>query len=122
MAQQQSSLVSAKFLVEKLEISDKYLRSLMTQLAKCGLIHSIQGRDGGYKITKALDEIYLIEIIEAVDKLDKYMGCVLGFDECSDANPCALHAKWNSIKKETLTFLKTTTLKEIINNDQILKH
>lgn len=121
MAIQESKLVSAKFLVEKLNISDKYLRSLMTLLAKRGLIHSIQGRDGGYEINKPLNELYLIEIIQAVENIDKYLGCVLGFPECSDENPCALHHKWATIKDETYLFMSKTTLENIVKDRSILK-
>ena len=48
MAKDSSHLYSAKYLIEKLNISDKYLRRLMTDLCKAGFIKSIQGRDGGY--------------------------------------------------------------------------
>lgn len=121
MALQDNKLVSAKFLVDKLSVSDKYLRSLMTKLTKSGLIRSIQGRDGGYVIHKPLNEIYLIEIIKAVEDVEKYVGCVLGFEECSNENPCALHYKWNKIKEDTNTFLNTTTLNEIVMQNHFLK-
>ena len=121
MAVQESSLISAKFLIDSLNISDKYLRGLMTKLTKRGLIRSIQGRDGGYEINKPLNEIYLSEIIEAVEDIEKYLGCVLGFPKCSDENPCALHTKWSDIKNETYKFMISTTLKDIISDKEILK-
>ena len=121
MAIQESKLISAKFLVEKLSISDKYLRSLMTKLAKRGLIRSTQGREGGYQINKPLNDLFLIDIIEAVDSIDKYMGCVLGFSECSDETPCALHQKWASIKEETYQFMISTTLENIVKDKSILR-
>lgn len=122
MAQQESTIISAKYLVEKLSISDKYLRSLMTKLAKKGLVHSIQGRDGGYQISKDLNKVYLIEIITAVENAEKYVGCFLGFNECSDENPCALHVKYNELKKDTHTFLVSTTLNDIVMENHIMKY
>ena len=122
MALQDTNLVSAKFLVEKLHISDKYLRGLMTKLTKRGLIRSIQGRDGGYKINKPYSELFLIEIIQAVEDVEKYTGCVLGFEACSSSNPCALHDKWNKIKQDTTTFLNTTTLADIVESKHIMKY
>lgn len=121
MAHQKMELVSAKFLIQSLGISDKYLRSLMTQLTKRGIIRSVQGRDGGYMITKAHNELYLIDIIEALGDTEKYTGCILGFDECLDENPCALHLKWIEIKKDTENFLRTTTLEDIVMNKHIHK-
>jgi len=122
MALQNTSMISAKFLVEKLNISDKYLRRLMTKLTKKGLIQSIQGRDGGYRINRPINQLFLIEIINAVEESEKYLGCVLGFDECSDLNPCALHEKWNLIKQDTSTFLNTTTLSDIVRSKHFMKY
>lgn len=122
MALQDTNLVSAKFMVEKLHISDKYLRGLMTKLTKQGLIRSIQGRDGGYEISKSYDELFLIEIIQAVEDVAKYTGCLLGFEVCSGSNPCALHDKWNEIKEDTTTFLNTTTLADIVESKHIMKY
>jgi len=121
MAVQEEELVSAKYLVNKLHISDKYLRGLMTRLAKCGLIQSIQGREGGYRIIQPLKEIYLVEIVRAVEDVEKYLGCVLGFEECSKQNPCALHDKWNEMKFDTATFLNTITLNDIVADKSILR-
>ena len=46
MSKNEDKLYSAKFLVDTLQISDKYLRRLMTDLTKAGFIYSVQGRDG----------------------------------------------------------------------------
>lgn len=122
MAIQERSMVTAKFLVEKLNISDKYLRSLMTKLTKSGLVKSVQGREGGYLIDKPINKLFLIEIINAVEDTNKYLGCVLGFEECSNSDPCALHNKWNEIKQDTSIFFNTTTLAEIVGGKQFIKY
>ena len=59
----------------------------MTDLSKAGLIKSVQGRDGGYSFNKKINNIYLSDIIDIVEGMEKYKGCVLGFDKCSDDNP-----------------------------------
>ncbi len=107
---------SAQHLIEKLGVPDKYLRQLLTTLSKKGFIKSIRGREGGYVFAKNANKIYLIDIIDAVEGLDKYTGCLLGFPECSDDNPCSLHKKWVPIREELLAFLNGTTLAEVKNN------
>lgn len=121
MALQGEQLFSAKHLVERLKISDKYLRGLMTNLARKGLVKSVQGREGGYEISKPHSELYLIDIISAVEDISKYTGCVLGFEECSNANPCALHDQWSEIKTDTVRFLQTTTLADIVKSKHVMK-
>jgi Rrf2 family protein len=121
MATDQNKQYTADFLIEKLDISDKYLRRLMTQLSKAGLIKSIRGRGGGYVFAKPIDSIFLVDIINAVEESDKYTGCILGFSHCSDDNPCVLHNQWAKIKEEIMEMLSTTSLQMIIENNKITR-
>ena len=113
MAKAPEDLYSARFLVEKLKISDRYLRRLMTDLSKAGFISSKQGREGGYAFAKSISLIHLSEVVEAVEGLDKYMGCILGFDECSDSNPCVMHNMWLPMREELLNTFKNKTLSSL---------
>ncbi len=110
MAKEPARLYTAKSLIETLQISDKYLRQLMTDLTKAGLIYSIQGREGGYSFAKKPSEIFLSDIIDSVEGMKKYTGCILGFDHCSDENPCAMHTMWD---KTRYRFIQTFTQKTL---------
>jgi len=110
MATSPDELFPARHLIEKLKISDKYLRRLMTDLSKAGFIRSIQGREGGYIFAKDISSIHISEIIDTVEGMDKYMGCVLGFDECSDSNPCVMHESWLPMREKFIDTLNNKTL------------
>lgn len=113
MAQDTNRLYPAGFLVETLQISDKYLRRLMTNLSKAGFIRSTHGRDGGYSFRKQPSQIFLWEIIDSVEGFDKYMECVLGFKTCSDDNPCALHNLWVQTRDQFKNSFLTSTLADL---------
>ncbi|OFX21038.1 MAG: hypothetical protein A2033_10445 [Bacteroidetes bacterium GWA2_31_9] len=116
MATDYEKLYSAKSIVDKLNIPNKYMRRIMTNLSKSNFIMSIQGRDGGYKFIKSPDNIYLAEIIDSVDGIDKYMGCVLGFNECSPKSTCAMHKSWTETKEKLYNTLSKTSLSNLIKN------
>jgi len=121
MAKEPSSLYSAKKLIEELKISDKYLRRLMTDLSKAGFIESTQGRDGGYKFAKSIVDIYLFDIVDAIDGMDELNDCVLGFETCSCENPCAMHDSWLNVRNELSNMFHTTKLSNL-DFDKILKY
>ena len=121
MAKNDKQLSSAKYLHEQLNIPYKYLTKLMTDLAKNGFLTSIKGREGGFKITKNPIMITLSDIVEAVEGLESFNACVLGFHECSNENPCAMHFVWEENKKSLLTTLQNTTIKQL-TNQEITKH
>ncbi len=113
MAKDPSQLYTAKQLIETLHISDKYLRQLMTGLTKSGLIYSIQGRDGGYSFAKKPTEIFLSDIVDSVEGMNRYTGCILGFEHCSDDNPCVMHKVWVEARKEFIQTFTTKTLDKL---------
>ena len=114
-------LYTAKQLVKELKVSDKYLRRLMTDLSKSGFIRSIQGRDGGYTFIKSPDEIMLYDIIDSVEGMDKLNGCLLGFENCSCTNPCAMHYLWVDIRTDLNKVFRETRLSDMDFN-KILRY
>ncbi len=108
---------SAKYLVEQLDVPDKYLRRLMTDMSKNGFIRSMQGRDGGYVFAKNANEIFLSDVIDAVEGMDYYTGCIMGHDQCSSENPCSLHEAYGPIRDKLVGFLESTTIAKLKNID-----
>ena len=113
MAKNNTELNSAKYLHNKLNIPYKYLTRLMTDLVKNNYLISIKGRNGGFKINKELSKITLANIIESVEGMDSFNSCVLGFHECSDENPCAMHFIWEENKHNFVHTLEKTTLLDL---------
>lgn len=121
MAKVPNQLYTAKQLVEELKVSDKYLRRLMTDLSKSGFIRSVQGREGGYVFVKNTNDIFLFDIIDSVEGMDKLNGCVLGFDMCSCTTPCAMHDTWQHVRAELNRVFRETKLSDM-NFDKILRY
>lgn len=112
MAKEPTLLYSAKQLVDELNVSDKYLRRLMTDLCKSGFIRSIQGRDGGYMFVKSTDTIFLFDIIHSVEGME-LNDCVLGFEKCSCTHPCAMHETWQHMRSGLNKVFRETKLSDM---------
>lgn len=120
MANSEKSLHNVSMILQTMNIPPKYLRRIMTDLCKYKFIQSVKGRDGGFKFLIPPEEIFLADIIDAVEGLDNYHGCLLGLDECSCENPCAVHAAYFDISKEIIFTLKNTSLADL-KNKKIIK-
>lgn len=113
----ENKLYSTIELSEKLDIPYRYLRKLMNILSKQGLLNSIQGKQGGYKIAKSLSDITLFEIVNATEDFSKENQCFFGFQECPLQNRCSMHNKWGEVRDQTFSILKNTTLLDIKNDN-----
>jgi Rrf2 family transcriptional regulator, cysteine metabolism repressor len=49
------------------QMPERFLLQILRNLVTHGILHSVRGVDGGYRLERRADEISLLEIIEAVD-------------------------------------------------------
>ena len=113
MAKDDSALYSAQELHTKIDVPERYLRRLLTELSKQGFIHSVQGRQGGFSFARDISDIYLIEIVDAIDGRDSIDGCILGYDSCAFNYSCPMHHVWEETKQKVIETLSKTSLKDI---------
>ena len=113
MAKDEKQLYSAKFLIEELKISDKYLRRIMTSLVKADFIISVMGRDGGYMFNKNPDELFIADVVNCFEGMQTYLNCVLGFHQCDAENPCVMHNVWDPVRKELQHVFSTHSIRDL---------
>lgn len=113
MAKDDKALYSAQELHNKIDVPERYLRRLLTDLSKNGFIRSIQGRQGGFTFARNISEIFLIEIVDIIDGRDSIDGCILGYDSCAFNYSCPMHNIWEETKKKVIDTLSKTSLKDI---------
>ncbi|MFD4527389.1 RrF2 family transcriptional regulator [Streptomyces sp. NPDC058470] len=59
--------VPATRLAELHDVSASYLAKQLQSLSRAGLIRSVQGKSGGYVLTREPDSITVLDVVEAVD-------------------------------------------------------
>ena len=62
-----SEYIKLKDIAERQEISEKYLESIVKQLVKNKIVSGLRGKGGGYKLSKAPDEINAGEILRIME-------------------------------------------------------
>ncbi|MBC8320760.1 MAG: Rrf2 family transcriptional regulator [Bacteroidetes bacterium] len=116
MALDYNKLYSAEEIFKELKIPYRYLRKQLTILSKSDLIKSIQGKFGGYKLSKKLEDISLLDIIVASGDKQLSNNCFFGFNECAFQEKCSFHNKWEKVRTEINMVLSTTNLAELKSN------
>ncbi len=123
MAKEESRIYNVEEIFKKLQIPYRYLRKLMNNLTKSEFIESVQGKNGGYKISKKLENIKLLDILNAVDPDYLLAKCFFGFDNCTLQPTCTMHDQWTDVRTNISNILANTSLADIKrgnNQNQIL--
>ncbi|MCH7922332.1 MAG: Rrf2 family transcriptional regulator [Nitrospinae bacterium] len=106
--------VLARKLSAEAGVSLTYLSKILGTLTKAGILQASRGRNGGYRLTRAAEQISLIDVVELFDGVKAKPDCLFGGGrECSDDNPCSAHEAFKRVRQEYIDFLETTTIADI---------
>lgn len=106
---------SIKEIAEQLKIPQHFLGKIMQSLSLKGMLNSQKGLFGGFELAKPSKEIFLFDIIEAVDGDGYRTGCLLGFPDCSASSPCPMHDKWKDMRDNIVDLIKKKSLLNLAN-------
>lgn len=99
---------------DALNVPRNYLSKILHILAKEGLLSSVRGPHGGFRLRVAAESLQLYRVIQPFDDIEPRRTCLLGRPQCSDRNPCAAHEMWKGISDQVGGFLKKTTIADLI--------
>ena len=94
-------------------ISLSYLEQLFSRLKKNGLVESIKGPGGGYRLSKGADDIVISDVIHAVEENLETTACN-GKSNCHNNQQCLSHNLWEDLEMLINNFFEKNTLKDII--------
>ncbi|CAA0082845.1 HTH-type transcriptional regulator IscR [BD1-7 clade bacterium] len=100
------------------EISLSYLEQLFAKLRKRSLVVSVRGPGGGYRLGKDINEIFVADIIDAVDENVDATSCH-GKGGCQDGVTCLTHHLWSDLSTQIHGFLSKISLASLIARKEV---
>jgi len=99
-----------KQIAEEEKVPTHFLAKILQQLARKGLLHSLKGPTGGFRLLAPATDISLLTIVEALDGLSDYQRCACGREDCSDQMPCGVRGDWKALRTHIMDFLEGTSI------------
>ena len=97
-------------------LSEAYLEQLMAKLKKAGLVVSMRGAQGGYKLARPAKQISVGDVLRALEgNLDAVQCAGLSEEGCQGAQLCVSKYVWQRINESiarTVDEIKLDTLVE----------
>lgn len=111
-------LVSLGEIADRQDVSLAYLEQLFVKLRRAGLVTSVRGPGGGYRLARPADAIRVSDILEAVDETVSAMdkgagakGAVTGSRAQSLTNRL-----WEGLSAHVYVFLHQARLSDVAGN------
>lgn len=108
--------ISLKDIATPLNISENYLRQLFMQLSQNGIVKSVRGVSGGYYIDCPLDQISVLDIVQAVEGNIFVVPCLddLEEDVCQRTNICKTKPIWNVLNQSIIQCLSSLSIQDLL--------
>jgi Rrf2 family iron-sulfur cluster assembly transcriptional regulator len=98
---------------DRQRISLSYLEQLFSRLRRQGLVSSVRGPGGGYKLAKNYTDISVADVINAVDEQIDATQCG-GHENCRDEGRCMTHDLWATLNSRILDYLGGISLADMV--------
>ena len=102
------------------EISLSYLEQLFAKLRQQELVKSVRGPGGGYRLGRALDDIFVAQIIDAVNESVDATNCG-GAGNCQQGEVCLTHYLWSDLSTQIHQFLSGISLASLVARQDVQK-
>lgn len=112
-------LVNLSEISKRQDISLPYLEQLFVKLRRAGLVESVRGPGGGYRLAQSPAEIRVVDILTAVDETVSALHTGAGASGALSGSRAQSMANrlWEGLSAHVYVFLHQTRLSDVIKND-----
>lgn len=111
-----SEYTALKDVSQRQNISIKYLEQITSLLSKFGLLTSVRGPQGGYKLSKPASAYKVSEILKITEGSLSPVACLeTENNTCEKKDICQTLALWEGLKKVINSYLDNVTLEDLAN-------
>jgi Rrf2 family protein len=107
------SFAMAKDIAESLKLPAPYLAKILQSLARAGILESVRGPKGGFRLARPAHRVTVGEVLVAMEGEGSLDRCVMGFPQCDSENPCPMHDAWSAVKTQVDDSMTGTTLRDL---------
>lgn len=116
--QDPADLVTLAEISRRQAISLPYLEQLFVKLRRGGLVESVRGPGGGYRLARPPEEIRVSDVLTAVDETVNAMhkGVSASGGLSGSRAQSVTNRLWESLSAHVYVFLHQTTLADVVRN------
>lgn len=92
-----------------------YLAKVMQTLVRARLVRSRRGIHGGFLLERTPDRITILDVVDAVDPIQRIRECPLGLEE-HGPNLCSLHRRLDEAMEDIEKTLDGTSIAAVLEN------
>ncbi len=115
----QGEFIPLKEIAARQEVSIKYMEQIVNQLSRAGLLRSVRGAQGGYRLTRLPEEYTAGEILRVTEGGLAPIACLdVAAEACPRNQECSTLDFWVGLAEVVNQYVDGTTLADLVLDHQ----
>lgn len=110
LAKHAQELCNARDIALHTHLAVPTVSKILKRLTSAGLLNSVRGMAGGYRLQRSANEISVSQIIYALEEHRGFTECSLQPNDCSLQGVCTIQGNWRLISHAIETALDSVSL------------
>lgn len=116
MAARRGEVLSSALLAEQSHVPEPTVAKILKMLARDGIVDSVRGAAGGYRLDRAAEDVTIGVVVTAVEGPVALTACVEGSTQgCGMSEACALRGRWDPVNEAIRAALESVTVADVVN-------
>ena len=118
---QNEGYIRMKDVAERQGVSLGYMEKILPVLVKNGIVDGIQGKGGGYRLSRTPEAYTLGEILRLTEGTLAPVACLeCGAEPCARAADCRTLPVWSELDRIINEYLDSVTVADLLKKNDIL--
>jgi Rrf2 family cysteine metabolism transcriptional repressor len=111
-------------IAQRQKISEEYLEQIFSSLRKSGIVESVRGAQGGYRLGRPAGKITVGDILRVLEGSLSPVDCVQEDNPvpCERYEDCVMKDVWMKMRDSINATVDAISLADLVDNYQTLKH
>lgn len=114
----QEKVVTVKEIAVDVGFSQEFLSKAMQSLKKAGIVSSVQGVKGGYRLARDPEGITVADIAVAIEGEPHLVRCGLKPGNCEISSSCQHRGYMNNLQERIQDLLASTTIRSLLHQQE----
>jgi len=108
----------ASRIAHRYSLPPAFIEKIFYELRHAGLVHSKQGRSGGYYLAKPAETITVREVLESLGETLDLVGCLSGDSNCELDHCCPTQGAWRQIDHRFKKMLESLSIRSLLEDGE----
>ncbi len=114
LAQANEQIANVTEVSRQMHIPKTFLAKIFQKLTKAGLVESIRGMNGGFRLSKNPADVSLLDIMEAIQGPVCVNVCAVNSKKCSRSSSCSVHPFWVKLRQDMNRQMQEQTIAQLM--------